>query len=69
MRSPEKEMSSIIIELNPKERDLLVTEIEGFIIPEIRGEVASGMRKELREEREEDEVVLKDILEKLKKAA
>ncbi len=59
----------MIIELNPKEKELLVTELEKTIIPELRGEIASGMRKELREEFKKDEEVLKNVLEKLKKAA
>jgi hypothetical protein len=35
----------MIIDLNKKERDLLVTELEKSIIPERRGIVASGILK------------------------
>jgi hypothetical protein len=59
----------MIVDLNPKERDLLVNELEKTIIPELRGEIASGMRKDLREELKKDEEVLKSVLEKLKIAA
>jgi hypothetical protein len=59
----------MIIDLNKKERDLLVTELEKSIIPELRGIIASGMRKVDRDDLKEDEVALKTILEKLKLAA
>jgi len=59
----------MIIDLNKKERDLLVTELEKSIIPELRGIIASGMRKVDRDDLKEDEVALKAVLEKLKLAA
>jgi hypothetical protein len=59
----------MIINLDKKERDLLVTELEETTIPELRSLIASGMRKKSREELKQDEVALKAVLEKLKKAA
>jgi hypothetical protein len=59
----------MIVDLEKRERDLLITELEDTTIPQLRELVASGMRKENRDELEEDEVVLKTVLEKLKKAA
>ena len=59
----------MVIELNTNERDLLVTELERATIPELRGEIASGMRKALRDEFKKDEEAFKGILEKLKRAA
>ncbi len=60
----------MIVNLEKKERDLLVTELEGTTIPQIRELIASGsMRKKSRDELKEDEVVLKTLLEKLKMAA
>lgn len=59
----------MMINLEKKERDLLVTELEGTTIPQIRELVASGMRKNSRDELKQDEEVLKTVLEKLKKAA
>jgi hypothetical protein len=60
----------MIIDLEKKERDLLVEELEKTTIPQIRELVASGsMRKKNRDEMKEDEVALKALLEKLKKAA
>jgi hypothetical protein len=60
----------MIIDLEKKERDLLVEELEKTTIPQIRELVASGsMRKKSRDEMKEDEVALKALLEKLKKAA
>lgn len=59
----------MIVNLDKKERDLLVTELEKSIIPELRGVIASGMKKVDRDELKEDEEVLKRALEKLKMAA
>lgn len=60
----------MIVNLEKKERDLLVDELEHTAIPQLRELVASGsMRKKGRDELKEDEVMLKTVLEKLKKAA
>jgi hypothetical protein len=59
----------MIVNLDKTERDLLVTELEETTIPELRGMIASGMRKELRDELKRDEDALKNVLEKLKIAA
>lgn len=59
----------MIVNLTVKEKELLVTELEKTTIPELRGVIASGMRKELRDELKQDEEVLKGLLEKLKIAA
>ncbi len=60
----------MIVNLEKKERDLLVTELEGTTIPQIRELIASGsMRKKSRDELKEDEGILKTLLDKLKKAA
>ncbi len=59
----------MIVNLEKRERDLLVQELEETTIPQIRELVASGMRLESREELKLDEEVLKNVLEKLKKAA
>ncbi len=60
----------MIVNLDNKERDLLVSELEKSTIPEIRELIASGsLRKKSRDELKEDEVVLKTLLEKLRKAA
>jgi len=60
----------MIVNLEKKERDLLVAELEETTIPQIRELIASGsMRKKGRDELKQDEDVLKTVLEKLKKAA
>jgi hypothetical protein len=64
-----EEAENMLINLEKKERDLLVTELEETTIPQIRVLVASGMRKKSRDELKEDEVALKAVLEKLKQAA
>ncbi len=56
------------LDLKPQERDLLVTELES-IIPELRGVIASGVQKDLRDEMKKDKEMLIEILDKLKKAA
>jgi len=59
----------MIVNLEKKERDLLVAELEAATIPEIRVLIASGMRKKSRDELKQDEAALKVVLEKLKMAA
>ena len=59
----------MVINLEKREVELLVNELEETTIPQLRELVASGMRKKSRDELKEDEVVLKGVLEKLKKAA
>jgi hypothetical protein len=56
------------IDLKPDEVQLLVTELES-IIPELRGIIASGCRKDLRDEMKQDKLKLMEILEKLKAVA
>jgi hypothetical protein len=59
----------MVINLDKRELDLLIDELEKTTIPQIRELVASGMRKISRDELKEDEAVLKGMLEKLKMAA
>jgi hypothetical protein len=59
----------MIVNLGKKERDLLVTELEKTTIPELKVLIVSGMRKDLRDELKEDEIALKNVLEKLKMVA
>ncbi len=58
------------IELNSKEKELLISELERTAIPDLRILIASGsMRKNSREELKQEEVVLKGLLEKIRLAA
>ena len=59
----------MIVNLDEKERELLVTELERSIIPDLREFIASGLRKTHRDELKKDEDTLKHLLEKLKLAA
>ena len=59
----------MVIDLEKKEVDLLVNELEHATIPNLREFIASGLRKDHREELKHDEVVLKHLLGKLKMAA
>ncbi len=62
-------MKEYVVNLEKKERDLLVIELEKSTIPELRVLITSGMRKELRDELKQDVAALKSVLEKLKMAA
>ena len=59
----------MVVNLEKKEVDLLVTELEHATIPNLREFIASGLRKEHRDELKQDEVILKHLVEKLKMAA
>ncbi len=57
------------VDLNPKEIDLLASELESSI-RELRGLIASSdMRKETRDDIRKDKIMLMDILVKVKTAA
>ncbi len=59
----------MIVNLDPKEKDLLVNELEVSIIPDLRIEITSGGRKEFRDMLKKNEEVFKGLLDKLKMAA
>jgi hypothetical protein len=52
------------LELTDKEKDMLVGVLKDYI-PELRGEIASGVKHDLKLELKDEEAVLKGILEKL----
>jgi len=57
---------SMVVEFNHTERELLISQLEVMILPELRCQIGSGIRKELRDELKKDKVMLTEILEKLK---
>jgi len=59
----------MVVNIDKTERDLLINELEESTIPDLRFMIASGMRKDLRDELKRDEVALKSLLTKLKAAA
>jgi len=50
--------------LTDKEKDMLIGVLKDYV-PELRGEIASGVKHDLKVELKEEEAVLKGILEKL----
>ncbi len=68
MYKSEKEGDVMKVDLKPKEIELLATQLESTI-QELRGLIASGMRKEMRDDIRKDKMMLMDILEKVKMAA
>lgn len=56
------------VHLEPSEIVLLATQLESTI-QELRGMIASGMRKEMRDDIRKDKLMLMEILEKVKMAA
>ena len=60
-----KEDYAMQLELNEKERDILVLELEN-VIPELRGEIASGVKHDWKVELKKEEEILKVLLERLK---
>ena len=53
------------LELSDKERDKLVSVLEYFI-PELREEIASGVKHDWKVELKQEKQLLQDILERLK---
>jgi len=56
----------MVVEFNHTERELLISQLEVMILPELRCQIGSRIRKELRDELKKDKVMLTEILEKLK---
>ena len=54
------------LELTDQEKDMLVIVLENFI-PDLRSEIASGVKHDWKIKLHEEEDILKEILEKLKK--
>ncbi|MEW6609596.1 MAG: hypothetical protein AB1414_19485 [bacterium] len=52
------------LELTEKEKKALIEVLKDYI-PELRGEIASGVKHDLKQELKEEEEILKGILEKL----
>lgn len=52
------------LELSDKEKEMLVGVLKDYI-PELRGEIASGVKHDLKQELKEEEAVLRGLLEKL----
>jgi hypothetical protein len=52
------------LELSLKEKEMLVGVLKDYI-PELRGEIASGVKHDLKLELKEEEAVLGGILDKL----
>ena len=53
------------LELTDKETQMLIGVLKDYV-PELRGEIASGVKHDLKMELKEEEEVLKGIMEKLK---
>ena len=54
------------LEIDIKEKDKLVHVLEYFI-PELRGEIASGVKHDWKVELKNEEEILKGVLDKLKR--
>lgn len=52
------------LELSGKEKEMLLGVLKDYL-PELRGEIASGVKHDLKLELKDEEAVLKGILEKL----
>jgi hypothetical protein len=61
-------MKVVKLELDTAERDLLVPELES-VIRELGGVIASGVKKDMRDEMKKERDILRDIVDRLKAAA
>lgn len=55
-----------VLELSDREEEMLVGVLKDYI-PELRGEIASGVKHDFKLELKEEETVLRGILDKLAK--
>jgi len=58
----------MVIEITEKEKELLISEIEAKVLPDLRCQIGSRVRKEIRDELKKEKVLLVSIVEKLRAA-
>ena len=56
----------MVVELTVQERNLLINQLEDMILPELRCQIGSGIRKDLRDVLKKEKETLINIVEKLK---
>ena len=59
----------MIVELDQQEKDLLISEIEVMVLPELRCQIGSRVRKEIRDDLKKDKDSLISIVKRLKAAS
>jgi len=59
----------MIVELDQQEKDLLISEIEVMVLPELRCQIGSRVPKEIRDDLKKDKDSLISIVERLKAAS
>jgi hypothetical protein len=56
----------MVVELTVQEKNLLINHLEDMILPELRCQIGSGIRKDLRDVLKKEKEILINIIEKLK---
>jgi hypothetical protein len=52
------------LELSAKEKEMLLGVLNDYL-PELRGEIASGVKHDMKQELKEEEAILKGIIDRL----
>ena len=56
----------MMLEINEQEKELLISQLEIMVLPELRCQIGSRVRKEIRDDLKKDKSTLVSIVEKLK---
>ena len=56
----------MILEINEQEKEILISQIEVMVLPELRCQIGSRVPKDIRDDLKKDKMTLVSIVEKLK---
>jgi len=55
-----------MLEINEQEKEVLISQIEVMVLPELRCQIGSRVPKDIRDDLKKDKMTLVSIVEKLK---
>ena len=56
----------MMLEINEQEKEVLISQIEVMVLPELRCQIGSRVPKDIRDDLKKDKMTLVSIVEKLK---
>jgi DNA-binding MarR family transcriptional regulator len=56
----------MMLEINEQEKEILISQLEVMVLPELRCQIGSRVPKDIRDDLKKDKMMLVSIVEKLK---
>jgi hypothetical protein len=57
---------TMMLEINEQEKEVLISQLEVMVLPELRCQIGSRVPKDIRDDLKKDKMMLVSIVEKLK---